>query len=112
MEQHQQLQLHRHPEGVHHCSSVLLVHDLQVCRRIRRAEGPPADEPRGWTRGTERASCRSCRVVGEVVRRAGVSLLFFALAPLVRISIFSWVFRKSREVRVRTQVSGARIYII
>ena len=43
MEQHQHLQLHRHPEGVHHCSSALLVHDLQVCRRVGSA-GPPADE--------------------------------------------------------------------
>ena len=72
MEQHQHLQLHRHPEGVHHCSSALLVHDLQVCRRVG-VVAPPADEVvRGrsasrWAdaRGCSGSSCARARSVGS-----------------------------------------------
>ena len=108
MEQHQHLQLHRHPEGVHHCSSALLVHDLQVCRRGE----PPADEKRrGWTK--QGASWARSGVSAVASRSLGHGVGVFARSRALGPDVnFSWVLFVRIEVRVRTQVSGARIYII
>ena len=86
MEQHQHLQLHRHPEGVHHCSSALLVHDLQVCRRVDR------DEDEGWSRRA-RGAARSASWVRSIgpLARGVVSLLLSRPWSGFR---FSWVFLK------------------
>ena len=111
MEQHQHLQLHRHPEGVHHCSSALLVHDLQVCRRVE-VVGPPADEVvRGRGSASRWADARGCaRALRALVRgRWGRPLV---LAPSVRIPIFVGIRNVCKSSCADSDVRRSYLYYL